>query len=500
MLAQVKNKQREHRKPIIRSVKFNVVMNMILTSSSFIFPLITVPYASRVLGTSGVGAVAFAQSIINYCSLFAVMGISVYGVRECAKIRDDRQKLSKTVQELLIILFCTTSIIYFIFLVALFTVPSFTSQKQLMLIFSFGIWLISFGVDWFYQAIEQYGYITVRNIAFKFLSLLLMFILVHKQSDYRMYGLITVVASYGSNILNILRLRNYISFKKSGKWEFKKHFRPMLNFTVSNISSGLYSQIDIVMLGLIGTTSMVGIYQLAFKIKNVLGTAIGSVASVMLPRLSYFKKVGKGSEFNLLLAKNFSFIFATGCSLMSICIICSKEIVLLMGGSQFLDSAFPLIVISPVLIFSPFNLLLTQYMVAQGKEKICARVDSMTLILSLLLSFVLIHEFKVIGAAFSIVVAEFGSMIVRIFLARDFCSYLVSETKMYRTAVACVLATCGATFIHLQIFDLQPVPQLGITVVAYGLILITLLFVFHDYFVSIFLEPIFAKFYVKKTD
>jgi hypothetical protein len=90
------------KKPKIRSVKFNVAMNMILTSSSFIFPLITVPYASRTLGTYGTGAVAFAQSTTNYFALFALLGMSSYGVRECARVRDDNVKLSKLVQELLV--------------------------------------------------------------------------------------------------------------------------------------------------------------------------------------------------------------------------------------------------------------------------------------------------------------------------------------------------------------------------------------------------------------
>ena len=83
----------------IHSVKFNVVMNMILTSSAFIFPLITVPYVSRVLSTFGTGSVAFAQSVVSYFSLSALLGIPVYGVRECARVRDDREKLSQTVQE-----------------------------------------------------------------------------------------------------------------------------------------------------------------------------------------------------------------------------------------------------------------------------------------------------------------------------------------------------------------------------------------------------------------
>ena len=110
-------------KPRIRSVKFNVLMNMILTSSSLLFPLITVPYVSRVLSTYGTGAVAFAQSVVTYFSLVALLGISSYGVKACAQVRDDAAELSQTVKELLIILTCSTTLVFAVYLLCIFLVP-----------------------------------------------------------------------------------------------------------------------------------------------------------------------------------------------------------------------------------------------------------------------------------------------------------------------------------------------------------------------------------------
>lgn len=447
MLNRVEEEKPVENKPKIRSVKFNVLMNMILTSSSFIFPLMTVPYASRVLGTHGTGTVAFAQSLIGYFSLFAVMGITVYGVRECARIRDDYRQLSKTVQELLIILFCTTTVVYIIFLLAVFFVPKMRDQMTLMLIFSVGIWLSSFGIDWFYQAIEQYGYITARNIVFKFIALILMFILVRRASDYELYGLVTVIAGYGSNIVNMFRLRKLISFKKENKWNFRRHFKPMFSFTVSSISSGLYSQIDIVMLGFLGTTSMVGVYQLAFKIKNVLTTAIGSVGNVMLPRLSYFNQGGKKEEFEKLLVKNFNFIISCGLALTAICIICSKRLVLLVGGDSFLSSAIPLCIIAPVMLLSPANQMLSQQMIAIGKEKAYACINFGTLILAILLSSIFVQRLGAIGAGISVTVAELLSILVRIYTLRFFVKSILKRLELWKVFAALVLASLLSIFL-----------------------------------------------------
>ena len=187
----------------IHSVKFNVLMNMIVTTSSLIFPLITVPYVSRVLSTGGTGHVAFAQSVSSYFSLVALLGVTYYGVRACANVRDDGTELSRTVKELLVILGCSTTVVSIVYVACLFTVPKMNAQFELFLLFGLSIWLASFGVEWFYQALEQYEYITVRSVCFKILALVLMFAFVRERGDYVTYGLIVVVAGYGSNVLNL---------------------------------------------------------------------------------------------------------------------------------------------------------------------------------------------------------------------------------------------------------------------------------------------------------
>ena len=86
-----------------RSVTFNFIMNFILTASSFVFPLITFPYVSRVLLPVGNGKIASATAIVSYFSMVSMLGIPTYGIRACAQVREDKEKLSRTVQEILII-------------------------------------------------------------------------------------------------------------------------------------------------------------------------------------------------------------------------------------------------------------------------------------------------------------------------------------------------------------------------------------------------------------
>ena len=86
-----------------KSVKINFLMNIILNMSSLIFPIITFPYVSRILLPVGTGKVSFVTSVVSYFAMLANLGIPTYGIRACAKVRDNKEELSRIVHELFII-------------------------------------------------------------------------------------------------------------------------------------------------------------------------------------------------------------------------------------------------------------------------------------------------------------------------------------------------------------------------------------------------------------
>lgn len=59
------------------------------------FPLLTYPYVSRVLGVIGIGTCNFVDSIIDYFILFSGLGIGSYGVREIARYKDNKRNVMK---------------------------------------------------------------------------------------------------------------------------------------------------------------------------------------------------------------------------------------------------------------------------------------------------------------------------------------------------------------------------------------------------------------------
>lgn len=94
------------------------------------------------------------------------------------------------------------------------SVPRLRADRNLFLITSTLIFFNTIGVEWLYKALEQYTYITVRSIIFKFVALIAMFVLVRDADDYVIYGGISIFAASASNVFNFLRLRKILGKEK----------------------------------------------------------------------------------------------------------------------------------------------------------------------------------------------------------------------------------------------------------------------------------------------
>jgi len=322
----------------IRSIKYNFVMNLILTASNFLFPLITFPYVSRVLQVEANGIIAYVTSIVSYFSLVASLGIPTYGIRAAATVRDDKRKLSKVVQELLIINIVLVGLVLIIYFIMLFTVPSMLVYRELFYINAIGIILNVLGVNWFFQAIEQYDYITVRSIIFRVLSIALMFIFVHQPSDYIIYGLILVLSSAGSNILNFKRLFKYITLKKQDKYEFVPHFKPILILFAQSLVISIYTNLDLIMLGSIKDSYEVGLYTAATKLKLILLSVVNSLGNVLLPRMSYYVKRNMKEQFERVMAQALNFTLFISLPLAIFFTLNANESLLILAGEQYLGA------------------------------------------------------------------------------------------------------------------------------------------------------------------
>lgn len=438
------------------SLKLNFLMNAVLTLSSFVFPLITFPYVSRVLLAEGNGKVQLAISVLSYFVLLSQLGIPTYGIRVCAAVRDDRRELTRTVQELMIVQMVTTAVSYAAFFAVLQSVAKFEAERNLYLIVSVGIFLGMLGMEWLFKAMEQYTYITLRSLAFKVVSVIAMFLLVHSPQDYEIYAAICVFASYGSNLMNLTQLRKYVDLRPVGGYRIKRHIKPILILFAYVCATTVYTNLDTVMLGFMVSDTEVGYYSAAVKIKTVLVSVVTSFGAVLLPRVSYYFEQKRMEEFRVMIGKSYRFVVLLALPLAVFFMLFAKDGILFLSGPAYLPSVMPMIVIMPtVLLIGITSVTGVQVLIPTGRETAVFYASVAGAVVDLILNIILIPSLHATGAAIGTLAAEAVVLIVHlIVLRREFAEILRSlhYGKVVGSIVAAILFSVWVHWLPLGSF------------------------------------------------
>ena len=122
-----------------KSLGINALLNAIRSGLSVVFPLITYPYAFRVLHAEGIGKVNYALSIIGYFSLIAALGISTYAVREGAKLRKNKEKLIEFCNQIFSINILTSIMAYVLLFFCVCNIQALREYEQLIILLSLSI-------------------------------------------------------------------------------------------------------------------------------------------------------------------------------------------------------------------------------------------------------------------------------------------------------------------------------------------------------------------------
>ena len=381
---------------------------MINTLASIIFPLITFPYISRVLGPENVGKVNFSSSIVSYFSLIATLGVTVYAVRECSASKENQEKLENTASEILSINIVTMIISYVLLVICLILIPGLNEYSLLITILSLAIYFQVIGANWLNTSMEDFGYITVRTVAFQFVSLILMFIFVHEPGDYIIYAIITLVASSAGQILNVFYRRRYgkIHFVKKMNW--KKHLPPIIGLFSMLLSQNVMNNIDQTMLGFMRGDYEVGLYSVPYKIISIVMQVVASITWVLLPQLTNAFNNKDYPSINRILNKALNFTYTLTFPCFVGLVVLSKEIVIIVGGIEYIPAVSCLMILAIGMVVDLVwgNLWGNCVLLPEKREKQFTFACFVAMIVNIIADYFLIPLYGINGAALATVVAK----------------------------------------------------------------------------------------------
>ena len=429
----------------MKSLGKNAFLNGFRNLLNLLFPLLTFPYISKTLNVDGIGKYNFAQTTVNYFMLIAGLGISSYAIREGSKYRNEKEKFNNFASEILFCNMISTLVAYILLIISMLYIEKLSNYTELIVIFSFQILFTTIGVEWIYSIFEEYAYITKRSIIFKIISILFIFIFVKKPDDVNIYAGITVFASVGSNLLNLINSKRYFNLVKIDIKKCLKHIKPVFIIFASNIAISIYVYSDTTILGFMTSDYEVGIYSVSVKIYNIVKSLLSSILIVTIPRLSMLYGEKDKNEFKKTAQKVFdsliTIVFPAVIGLYCV----SSNVVLFISDKSYLNAVEPLKILCVALLLCIFGWFFSQciLMPANG-EKIILIATCISAIVNIALNFIIIPFWKISACAFTTLVAEFIMLVIS-----AWCSYKIVHIKVLSKNTISVMIGCA--FIYLSV-------------------------------------------------
>lgn len=381
-------------------VKKNFAYSSILTASNYIFPLITYPYVSRVLGVSNIGICNFVDSIVHYFILFSMMGIAATGIREIASNKINQGKLNKTFTNLLCLNGLFTLLAAFIMVVMMYTIPKFIEYRDLLWIGVLKLIANSLLFEWFYKGLEDFKYITNRTLVVKCLYVVSVFVFVRNADDYDIFFLLMTLMIVVNAIINFIHCRKFVSIVKLNEINIQPYLKPFLIIGCYLILTSFYTSFNVAYLGFVSDSTEVGYYTTATKLFTIILAVFSAFTGVMLPRMSALRSEGKMKEFVTLINKSVSALIAFSVPAILLFTIFSPDIISLFAGKGYEGAILPARIVMPLIFVVGYEqILVLQILMPLKKDKAIFINSILGATFGIILNIAIVSQSKAIGSS-----------------------------------------------------------------------------------------------------
>jgi O-antigen/teichoic acid export membrane protein len=435
------------------------------------------------------GVVSFAISLTASFVIIASLGIPIYGIREIAKIRHNKQELSKTFSEILIIQAVWLVISMGIYAGWIYFSKTFWDEPVIRwMSFLHIIGLVGL-LHWFYKGIENYKFITGINLIIRLLTVFLLYILVKQQDQYWLYYSIVVGATILGSIISVVYSFKYVSLQFHGL-NFRRHLKSIGVLFGTQLAIGIYINLDIVFLKYLSTEEQVGFYTPANKLVKVCLLIITSLGTVLIPKLSQHIQEGKLEQTKELISKSIRFVILLSLPAMVLLFLLAPEIILIFAGSEYNDSIVLLRYLVPLIFFIGMsNIFGLQILVPFHKENLLMIAVSIGAVISVILNVIFIPQLESLGAVYAILITELVITLLTFWAARKTVQIRVNKKAIMLytlLALAMIPAVLGIQYYVSGWIFLGIACLFGFVIYAGGLFLLK-----DSFFINTLWNPIF---------
>jgi PST family polysaccharide transporter len=387
----------------------NFLSLSVLQATNYIFPLITIPYITRIFGPEIYGLLNFASSFLAYFALLINYGFDWTATREIAQNRNQPQKINEIFNNVLFSKIFLFAISTLIFLGVLFSVEKINRYQTLYLLMYFGGIFNIFFPTWFFQGIEKLNFTAIFTFIVRFLFTILIFVLIKEANDYLFYPLATII---GQAIVSLLAMylvtrRFGITIKLPGFKRIFKTLKEGWRLFLTTVVINLYTTTNYVLLGFLASTKEVGLFTSAHKIIVIIMSLIsGPMAQALFPNIG--RSFSESMQAGIKKVNRMAWIILPLTFVPSLVIyVLAEYIILIVFGAKFTEAVQTLRIIAFMpLIIGLSNNFGIQGLVNLKKDKTVNLITLVGALIGISLNFILIPQMGQNGTAVSWLITE----------------------------------------------------------------------------------------------
>ena len=415
----------------------NYLYNLSYQILTIILPIITVPYVTRIFTSEDLGSYGFYYSIVSYFSLFAMLGIGIYGTKQIAAARD----VSSTFWNIYAIQLIASLLALFVYVITLVSIPKMSGMVPIIL----GIVLLTKMIDisWLFTGKEDFKKITLRNTMVKVAGVISIFTFIKSSEDLYLYIFLIVIFDFLGQFVMWIPAKKFIKRPSFDTKIIKKNLHPIVLLFLPQVAISLYVVLDRTLLGLLGSYSDVGIYEQGQKLTSILLTVVSSLGAVMLPRIANLLSERKEKEAQNMV--RFSFILYNLIIFPMIfgLIAINEVFVRLFLGQNFQDVKYVLyIIVFNIMFIGWTNILGYQVLVVRNKNKEFMLSTTIPAIVSVAVNITVIPFFGYIGASITSVVVEFLVFAIQWYYSRN----IINKNLLFNKDLAKIICSSLVMF------------------------------------------------------
>jgi PST family polysaccharide transporter len=255
--------------------------------ATFLVPLLSLPYLSRVLGDEGFGLVALGQSTAIVLGLVVSYGFEFTAGRDASVARNSPHRLAEIAARVLGARLLLAVLILAAAAATLPLVESFREHPEVLAI----AWVTGVvqGINpgWFFVGTERLRLVSFVQLGLRFAGLGAILVLVRDADDATLVLLINLATTIVvAGVAMVLMLRR-IPWRAPRLATAPSELRAAWAVFVGTGAIALYSSGNVVLLGFFGTTDEVAHFAAAERIVRAVVQLMSPVAVAVFPRLVY---------------------------------------------------------------------------------------------------------------------------------------------------------------------------------------------------------------------